>query len=234
MADGIIYPFLFGFMPVFFWLWFWTRKDCHPEPKIMILKTFFLGASAVPFALAGEWLLYKTFFTGANVSPFSGTAIALNSFFALLVFALIEEIAKYKAARYGGLNSRYFDEPIDALIYMITAALGFAALENAIFVFKNINSQELLLISGMRFLGATLLHTLASAIVGISIAYQFPAGKFLRQRLVLGLILAAILHAFFNFYILKRGSFVLVVFSIVWLLILFLILYLKQMRHRKI
>lgn len=233
MSDGVVYSFLFGFLPVFFWLWFWIKEDCHPEPRRAILKTFFFGMLAVPLALSLEGVIYK-FLSSAQY-------LAFNSFLFIGVLAGIEEIMKYQAAKYGAFRSSYFDEPIDALVYMITAALGFAALENAIFVFKNaqveealIGASSLIFISGMRFLGATLLHTLSSAIVGSFLIYSFRQPKTYFKNLVLGIFLASVLHALFNFYILKAGFLILAVFGGIWLMSLFLLLFFKRVRDDKI
>jgi len=65
-----------------------------------------------------------------------------------------------------------FDEPTDAMIYCIIAALGFASVENLMILFKISfpDFGQAIGIMGFRFLGATLLHTLASAMVGYWLA----------------------------------------------------------------
>ena len=46
-----------------------------------------------------------------------------------------EEVAKYLIIKIRILRDPEFDEPIDAMIYMIIAGLGFAALENILVLF---------------------------------------------------------------------------------------------------
>jgi protease PrsW len=102
-----------------------------------------------------------------------------------------------------------FDEPIDALIYLITAALGFAALENILFLLKVFGTQGMLVgfITGnLRFLGATLLHIATPATVGASIAFSFFHKEKLRRNVFGGLLLATILHTVFNFFIIRSGN----------------------------
>ena len=60
------------------------------------------------------------------VATMAGTSIA--SIF--IGGALIEEYVKYFMVKVGGFRNRELDEPCDIMIYMIIAALGFAALEN--------------------------------------------------------------------------------------------------------
>ena len=93
-------------------------------------------------------------------------------------------------------KSRFLDEPIDLMIYMITAALGFAAVEN-LFFFNSVRSiEELIGLASLRFVGATLMHALASGILGYLWA---------KRRLIFGLISVSLLHAVFNYLILKLG-----------------------------
>jgi RsiW-degrading membrane proteinase PrsW (M82 family) len=87
-------------------------------------------------------------------------------------------------------NHKYFDEPIDAMVYMITAAMGFAALENAVFLIAPVGEPFEMMI--FRFVGATLLHALASGLLG----YYWIKGK-----VFLGLTVATVLHLFFNILI---------------------------------
>ena len=68
------------------------------------------------------------------------------------------------------------DEPIDAVIYMITVALGFSALENALFLSNLISTSSFaqsIITGNSRFLGATLLHVASSAAVGVMIGLSY-------------------------------------------------------------
>ena len=63
---------------------------------------------------------------------------------------------------------------------MITAALGFASLENTLFIIKTFSDGGILSgvdIGNMRFIGATLLHTASSAIVGAFMAFSLRKNK---------------------------------------------------------
>ena len=51
----------------------------------------------------------------------------------IFVWVIIEEILKYTAALIVVFWHKAVDEPIDTIIYMITIALGFSALENTLF-----------------------------------------------------------------------------------------------------
>ncbi|HEU4677586.1 MAG TPA: PrsW family glutamic-type intramembrane protease [Candidatus Paceibacterota bacterium] len=207
--------FLIGLVPALFWLWFWLREDkARPEPKSLIATAFISGMLVVALVLPLQKYAMDRF-TGQNL---------------IFVWVIIEEVLKYSAALIVVLWNKAVDEPIDAIIYMITIALGFSALENALFVFNPVMQGDYvnsLLTEHFRFLGATLLHVLASGTVGVSMAlsyYKRSAVKIFAATA--GLFIAIILHALFNFFIMDAsGEAVLGVFMFVWMgiIVLFLI-----------
>ena len=94
----------------------------------------------------------------------------------IIAWAAIEEIIKFSSVSIIALKSRFFDEPIDAMIYLITAALGFAAMENSFFLITPLLAGEglqVFLLGNMRFIGASVLHVVASSAVGIAIGLSF-------------------------------------------------------------
>ncbi|MFT5036880.1 MAG: RsiW-degrading membrane proteinase PrsW (M82 family) [Candidatus Azotimanducaceae bacterium] len=207
--------FLGGLIPALFWLWFWLREDKErPEPYILIALAFIAGMVVVPLALPLQKLALQ-FYTGDTL---------------VLVWVIIEEVLKYAVALVVILWHKAVDEPIDVIIYMITIALGFAALENALFIFNPLVAGEYLntiLTGNFRFLGATLLHVLASGTVGALLALAFYKSN--TQKLIygtFGLFIAIVLHALFNFFIMEAsGETILGVFLFVWMgiIVLFII-----------
>ncbi len=183
---------LFGFLPSIIWLLFYLRKDAHPEPKTMVLKVFFFGMLiALPTALI-EVLLFR----GFNWLDFSPALITgLNIFIAV---AFIEEFMKYAVVNQKVIRNKEFDEPVDAMIYMIIVALGFAAVENLLILFSLTGYFEIFKTSGIRFIGATFLHALCSATLGYFIALWFFRKKSL-GFVVLGLLIAVMCHGLYNF-----------------------------------
>ncbi|MEK9209240.1 MAG: PrsW family glutamic-type intramembrane protease, partial [Patescibacteria group bacterium] len=218
MAE-IIFAVLGGVLPALIWLWFWLKEDLHPEPKKAIALAFFFGMLAVPVAFVLEKAL-------AGLELFFNPQIASISIFAIFGWAFIEEYLKYFAARHSAFKKPWFDEPIDALIYILTAALGFAALENILFIFQA-GDQGMLsgfVAGNMRFIGATLLHILASSAVGVGLAFGFFKKEKIRRNVVWGLLAAVGLHALFNFFIIKNSEVgVLKIFSFLWLGVIILL-----------
>ena len=210
-----------GLVPAFFWLWFWLREDrAHPEPKRLIISSFIAGMAVVSLVLPLQRFAMERF---------GETDL-------MLVWVIIEEVLKYSAALIVVLWNKQVDEPIDAIIYMIAIALGFSALENALFIFAPLSSgniAESILTSQFRFVGATLLHVLASGTVGAMMAFAFYKGR--RARIMyatLGLCIAIVLHAVFNFSIMNaKGETLLSIFMFVWLGIILLFVVFEKVKR---
>ena len=196
-----------GVFPALVWLWFWRREDrAHPEPRKLIALAFIAGMVTVGIVIP--------------IEKFAATYL-VGTTLVFAVWSTIEEIAKYLAARITVLWRREDDEPIDPVIYMIAVALGFAALENTLFLLSPLAGStvpQAVVTGNLRFVGATLLHVLGSATVGIALALSFYKSRRLRRRYVAGgVILASLLHAIFNFLILNTPEdHLLRTFGVVW------------------
>lgn len=229
VTPEIIFAVLAGVIPAIFWLWFWLHEDeVKPEPKPLIGLVFVFGCLAVIPAFALE----RAF----GVTDILGSGISLVLI--LLAWAVIEEGLKFLIVYGVALKTKFYDEPVDAMIYMITGALGFAAIENTLFILssllnENSKGMEYLLTGNFRFLGATLVHIVASALVGwsIGLAYNSPIWKKI-SYFFLGLIGAIILHALFNYFIIKsNGGQIFIIFGLLWIagvVIIFLFEKVKQ------
>ena len=185
---------IFGLLPSIIWLLYFLRKDVHPEPKRMVLRIFLWGMLiTLPayFIEKGMFYLIETL----NFPYF---------FYIFFGIAGVEEILKYLVIRDKVLNNPEFDEPLDAMLYMIIAALGFAGLENILILFSSpFNFFEMFFISILRFVGAVFLHTLCSGSLGYFLSLSFFETKRKTQLFIAGILIAILSHGFFNLSITK-------------------------------
>lgn len=211
-----------GLFPALAWLWFWRREDSkHPEPRTLIALAFFAGMITVAFVIP--------------IQKFAALYITSQTLL-FTAWSAIEEVMKYFAARITVLGRREDDEPIDPVIYMVTIALGFAAIENALFLLSPYAGGTVLqtiLTGNLRFVGATLLHVLSSATVGVALALSFYKTKRLKRLYTIGgVILAATLHSVFNFLILNTAEVHLLrVFGFVWIGVIVLLAVLEYIKR---
>lgn len=216
-----ILSFLLGLIPAIIWLWFWLKEDTHPEPAKNLTLSFIGGMASVLFVLPAQKLIYE--YLGNNV----------NLSFAL--WASIEEIAKFAFVYYIALERRVTDEPVDDLIYLIVSALGFVTLENTLFLMEPIKNGDIIktIINGnMRFLGASLIHIISSATIGVCMALNFYRSRARKiEWTIVGIILAIILHTSFNLFIINQaeGS-IFMIFGMVWVGIIVLLLLFEKVK----
>ncbi len=229
MDDSLIFfvAIMAGIIPACFWLWFWLREDREqPEPWTLVAVAFLSGMAVVPLVLPLQKLAAELY-ADDNL---------------MLVWVIVEEAMKYLVALVVVLWNRAVDEPIDLIMYMIFVALGFAALENALFIYSPLlqGAYDEMLISGsMRFVGATLLHVLASASIGVCMAFAFYKSSWMKLLYgTVGLFIAIVLHALFNFSIMntESGDGILFVFLLVWLGVVALFLLFEKVKklHRNV
>ncbi len=212
---------LFALLPSFVWLCFFLRKDARPESNSMILKVFFWGMVAALLVIAVEIGFFGLF---ENLKMPILLVLAFHSFIGVAFF---EEFSKYLVVRFRVLRDPEFDEPVDAMLYMIIAALGFAALENFLYLLPGIYYplEQIVFVAGFRFISATFLHALCSGLMGYFLALSFFKIKKRTQLLFWGLFLATLLHGFYNFSIMVLRGWDQLIFPILLLLILAILVF---------
>lgn len=211
-----------GIIPALLWLWFWLKEDREdPEPNGLIAFCFIFGMILVFLVIPMEQFI-------RNITSVNG--------FQIIGWASIEEIMKLLVVVAILSRTKYLHKPIDWPIFIITVALGFAALENVFFLIKPLSLGQAtvgLLTGQLRYLGSTLLHTVSSGIIGISIGLSFYGTKFKKEvYLLAGLISAIALHSAFNFFIMNNnGSDFLRVFAFLWVATIINLLLFEKLRR---
>lgn len=219
------YPFTFSFIlgliPALIWLWFWLKEDEHPEPAKMLTLSFLGGMLAVLCVLPLQKIVYH-FMSYGNL--------------AFLLWASLEEIFKFGIVYFIALRNKVTDEPVDNIIYLIVSALGFVALENTFFLFDLMSQGDIggvIMTANLRFVGASLLHIISSATIGIFMAISFYKNNFIKLNYIFsGLILAILLHTAFNLIIISKAEApVLLAFGMVWIGIIVLLISFEKIKR---
>ncbi len=190
---NVVILVILGLLPSLLWLFYYLKQDLHPEPKGLIAKTFMMGILFAPVVALLQWL-----FVYLASAVYGVTYKPDASFF--LWAAAVEEVVKLMAVRIAIMKNSEFDEPTDAMIYMVTAALGFAAIENILVLFNVIpNGYGYSMgVLALRFIGATFLHALAAAITGYFLAISWFFKRHALKLILVGLTLATSVHFLFN------------------------------------
>jgi len=227
MDYRIILYIFFGVLPSLTWLFYYMSKDMHPEPKRMIMKIFVWGAViTVPVFIVQVG--FTKLLDGSGIDSF--TSSILHWF---LIIAFTEELFKYLVIKFKVIGRPELDEPLDIMLYMVVAALGFAALENVLYLFAPAGSMTIEVLMGrtlaitfVRFIGATFLHTLCSAVIGYALAVSFCEVKRRYLSLAGGIILATLLHGAYDFSIMTLEGYLQLVVPAVIIITLALFVFL--------
>ena len=221
---NLIFPYssyiFFSILPSIIWLLFYLRKDVHPEPNRMIIKIFFFGMLAT-LPIIAFTVLAEIFNFSKTINNFLSSSIYLRILYIFIGIALIEEFLKYLVVKGKVLSNPELDEPTDVILYMIIAALGFAALENLLYLFPTLSSVSYTAVySGARFIGATFLHALCSGAFGYFLALSIYKTDKRRMFLFIGLFIASFLHGLYNFSIMEMTGILSLLIPIVILICL--------------
>lgn len=220
-----------GLLPALAWLWFWLREDSkHPEPRRLIALAFLAGMISVAIAVPIELGIKQFLEAGFLGAWFAGSVVVYS------IWSAVEELVKYGMAYLTVLHRREDDEPIDPVIYMVTVALGFAGAENVLFLLSPLaggNAAQIIATGDLRFVGATLLHVLSSALIGVALGLTFYASRKVHYTAgLVGTFLAMGLHMTFNYLILNTPpEYVLRTFSYVWLGVIALLAILEYIKR---
>lgn len=232
--TSLIIGLCMGFIPSLIWLVFWLREDPHPESAKSIIKAFIGGMLSVPGAILFQYISMRIA-GGESMASFDiESLVGPMLFIMIFVWATIEEIVKLLCVSQSSLYSSDDDERIDPVIFLLTSALGFAAVENTLFILEPIFNNEWLLaatVIDMRFIGATLLHVLCSGVIGLAIGYAFymPLAKKI-YYIFGGVVLASVLHTLFNLFIIRNVLPTMQIFGILWVLIIAFIYLIEKLK----
>jgi protease PrsW len=105
-------------------------KDIHErEPLGLLLISFLYGVASVLITLTLSWPLdaLLSFRDDDVMDQFA------NAFFKV---AFIEELSKFIFIRFILYYNKNFNEPYDGIIYAVMVGMGFATLENIVYVFQ--------------------------------------------------------------------------------------------------
>ena len=172
---------LTALLPVAILVFYIYRKDKNlPEPTSQLVKAFLWGVLSaplsffisVPFGLLGLYPAEATTVLGSVCTAFFGAAIP-------------EECAKLFVLWLVLRKNPFFDEKMDGIVYAVCVSLGFAALENILYLFSD--TESFLSIGIVRAIFAVPGHFCFGILMGYyySIAKFYPKSSIKNKILVL-------------------------------------------------
>lgn len=175
------------------------RDKYEKEPiGLLLLGLFAGGLTVIPISFIEEYLdKFTLSFYGNNQAIYRGFVVA----------AFTEELFKYLAALLIFWRNKNFNEKFDGIVYAVFVSLGFAAVENIMYVFNYGIGTGFI-----RAITAVPLH----ALCGVFMGYQLGLAKFIKvnsiQRLFYALAIPIIFHGFYDFLLMTEEIGYLIIF----------------------
>ncbi|MBO8170669.1 MAG: intramembrane metalloprotease PrsW [Bacillaceae bacterium] len=170
--------------------YFYLKDKYQAEPIMMVSRSFVFGALLVFPIMVIQYAVQQEFEIGIF-----GQAFVISS--------MMEEFFKWFIVYYTAYQHVEFDEHYDGIIYGAAVSLGFASMENFIYLWINGLDSALL---------RALLPVSGHALFAVAMGYYMGKAKFTtsrkkRRRLLLQSIMAPImLHGIYNWILLSGGS----------------------------
>ena len=197
----MIITLLLAVLPPLLIAFYIYKKDKYDvEPTRMIIKSFLFGClTPIP-------VLIISLYVNESIFP----NLFLYVFFGI---AFVEEGVKYFFLKKFFYNKKEFNEPMDGIVYAVMVSLGFAFVENILYVYFYAPEQSMY-VAFSRMYSAIPLH----AFCGVILGYFVGIAKFSFNKNVIlfkGFFLAVLLHCLYDYYIFAGDSFIFSIFSLI-------------------
>jgi RsiW-degrading membrane proteinase PrsW (M82 family) len=170
-------------------LYIYLRDKHEREPLSLLLISFLYGGLSTLLTMLISWPVNALILTKDDevVHQF------LSAFFKV---ALIEEFSKFFFVRFVLFYNKNFNEPFDGIVYSVMVSMGFATLENVIYVY-----QYGIATGFMRMFTAVPAHATFAIIMG----YFLGKAKFTHRRIlyftVVSLVIATLFHGTYDYFL---------------------------------
>jgi len=163
-------------------------KDKHEkEPIRLLIVSFIFGMISVIITLLISWPL-------DILIPIDENDLTEQAVHAFFLVALVEEFSKFIYVRGILYRDKNFNEPFDGIVYAVMVGMGFATLENIVYV-----SSGGIEVALMRMFTAVPAHATFAVLMG----YYLGKAKFEHRRAymaIYGLLAATLFHGLYDYF----------------------------------
>jgi RsiW-degrading membrane proteinase PrsW (M82 family) len=180
-------------------LYVYSRDRYEKEPYSVLIKALFTGIFiALPAVIIERFLdLFSGDLEGLKNAAYSAFAVA----------ALTEEGLKFLAFRIFLWKDKNFNEKFDGIVYAVYISLGFAAVENVLYVFSGGYSVGL-----VRAITAVPAHALFGIVMGFYFGVARFSDRLRKYYILMAFILPFLFHGFYDFMLMGKTPFLLMAF----------------------
>jgi protease PrsW len=206
---------------IFICFYIFAKDKYNREPLGLLAWAFVLGIlSTIPAVVI-------QLATGDAPGKIASTTVGATAFFAYCIVGLSEEVSKFFMLRVFLYKRKAFDDPFDGIIYSVMVGMGFATLENVLYVMQHGYATGVL----RMFLSVPAHGTFAVLMGYFTGLAKFNAGKRMLY-LLLAVLLPVLFHGTFDFF-LFLGQTVLHIGGAIASFFIALYLSFKAIRHKQ-
>lgn len=197
----ILLVLIAALLPVVVLLYYINKKDsAQPEPKSWLMKAFFYGVLSAPLSMCISYPLCGILGIDSDVEEYKSIVDAfINAFCSA---AIPEEVAKLIMLWLVLRKNPHFDEKFDGIVYAVCVGLGFAGLENILYLFEG---GDWLGTGIARALFAVPGHMLDGVLMGYFYSlYHFSENRSLKDKWMI-LIAPVVAHGLYDGILFSLG-----------------------------
>lgn len=187
--------------------WIYQQDKYEKEPYDILLMCFLWGCISTIPALAGQ--IYFRNIEDPN-------SLLITFLFSFFVISTTEELSKFFFLRLYAYPKDEFNEPMDGIVYAVMVGMGFATLENILYVIGNHGGV-------LTALGRAITAVPAHASFAIMMGAYVGLAKFVPERrdefMLKGILLAIFFHGLYDFFLLQQSIEGLTILSIIALVV---------------
>ncbi|MBL7702156.1 MAG: PrsW family intramembrane metalloprotease [Ferruginibacter sp.] len=171
-------------------LFIYFKDKYNREPLGLLIGSFLMGILSILPAIIIQIALTKP------IERIMGEGVLYTAVFSYLIVALSEEGSKFLGVRLLPYRRKAFDDPFDGIIYSVMVSMGFATLENVMYVLQHGVGTGIL---------RMFLSVPAHATFGVLMGYHIGLAKFVPARKQVYMFLAifwpVVFHGTFDFFL---------------------------------
>ncbi len=192
-------------------IYIYWRDRYEKEPVLYLSICFLFGVvSTYPAIKMEEFGIRDLGIIHDHSDPF------MTFTFSFAVIAFSEEFVKFIFLRYYIFKRECFNEPMDGIVYSVMISMGFAMLENILYVVVRTSDFDLALQTGLlRMFTAVPAHTIFAIIMGYYVGLSKFAPSKNNHYLLYGLMGAVALHGLYDFFVFMRLGIALIAFTLI-------------------
>ena len=185
-------------LPSLVLLYIFYKRDYYPEPRRVLIATFFLGLLTVVPVTGLSFVTLDPLMHFLKMYPDVHPAV-VGFYMAFFCAAVPEELCKFLVLRGYSVRHKAFDEPMDGVVYGVAASLGFATVENILYVDFGGGYT-----AAIRAITAVPSHACDGALMGYFVG-QAKFNPLKKNYAWLGLFVAIVFHGLYDLPLMSKG-----------------------------